>query len=192
MSVNSVQNKQQSDSFGSVFQDSLIRQGKNVLVGTGVGLAAGSAVSMAIPASRNTIAEKLTDYFLKTDEVALGQMKALKESTAQNNITKEQLENILKNIDDLIKPFKEKAQKEVERFFKLPRNSRSKDDIVNWAKKAAKKSQNANIIGTAVGVGVLIMLFSDLFSGIFHKKTARAEQSKVVSGVNSKMGTHQG
>ena len=63
--------------------------------------------------------------------------------------------------------------------------------IVAVAKKAAKKSQSAKIMGTAAAVGMFLMMFSEVFS-VFTPKKAKTEAKGVQTESPSKMGTHQG
>ena len=61
----------------------------------------------------------------------------------------------------------------VKEYFNKPRKQRAADDIVAIAKKAAKSSQRAKIIGTAAGAGMIIMMFSELFENVFSKKSSK-------------------
>ncbi len=189
MSVNSVQ--QGKSSVGAAIQDTLINQGKNALVGGAIGLATGRVVSLAAPVTHEQIAQKIVDHFVKNDKTAFDKIKDLNAQALQKEITKEQFESIKNQIQEIKKPFLEKAKNELERFFKLAKKERAKDDIVAIAKKAAKKSQSAKIMGTAAGVGILVMLFSNLFSGILPKKNV-AKEGAVQKMADSKLATHQG
>ena len=190
MSVNNVQ-KTQQPKVGII--DSFAQQGKKAIIGLGAGLLTGRAVSLAIPVSRNKITYKVVDHYIKADKNGVGtSIKNLEENLKQQNITKEQVENILKNIENLLKPLKDDASKVVDNYFKTAKKNRPKDDIVALAKKAAKKSQSAKIMGTAALAGMFIMMFSDLFSGILPNKKALNEQTAQKSVTKSKVMTHQG
>ena len=191
MSVNNVQQTSQPKK-GAGIADALINQGKNALVGTAAGLAAGRVVSIAMPVSHKQIAQKVVDHYIKHDKDGVGTaIKSIKEGADIENITKEQLKNVLDKIEELKKPLREQASEVVEKFFNTSRKNRSADDLVAVAKKAAKKSQSAKIMGTAAAVGMFLMMFSDVFS-VFTPKKAKTETKAMQAESPSKMGTHQG
>ncbi len=191
MSVNTVQNTTNTSTKPS-FLNSLAQQGKKMLIGGGIGLAAGSAVSLVAPVSRGQIAQKLVDQFVSENtNGVLDQTNVIKELVNNKNTTKEQLQAATEILDKIVEPLVSKAAEQVENFFKLAKKDRNPDDIVMWAKKAAKESQSAKIIGSAVTVGILTMLFSDLFS-IFLPKQKMSALSTQKGESSSKMGTHQG
>lgn len=191
MSVNTVQNTTNTSTKPS-FLNSLAQQGKKMLIGGGIGLAAGSAVSLVAPVSRGQIAQKLVDQFVSENtNGVLDQTNVIKELVNNKNTTKEQLQAATEILNKIVEPLVSKATEQVENFFKLAKKDRNPDDIVMWAKKAAKESQSAKIIGSAVTVGILTMLFSDLFS-IFLPKQKMSALSTQKGESSSKMGTHQG
>ena len=79
----------------------------------------------------------------------------------------------------------------VEEYFKKPRKQRAADDIVALGKKAAKASQRASIIGTAAAVGMIVMMFSELFANILPKKSSKTPDL-AKSAAHEKLNTHQG
>ena len=191
MSVNNVQQTSQPKK-GAGIADALLNQGKNALVGTAVGLATGRVVSLAMPVSHKQIAQKVVDHYVKHDKDGIGTaIKSLEEGLKQEKVSKEQLQNALNKMEELVKPLREEAAEVVEKFFKTPRKSRNADDIVAIAKKAAKKSQSGKIMGTAAAVGMFLMMFSEVFS-VFTPKKAKTEAKAVQAESPSKMGTHQG
>lgn len=253
MTTNSVNSTAPKKGFFRTVGDTIVTQGKNMVVGGAVGLAAGSAVSAFAPVSRTQIAKKVVDHYVKTDEALktviesaentqikyannlaltdfikqieeaaedkltviakkakeiftlIGEqmpnadaitkeslITPLKNYIENNKVSEEEAKTALDTINTVAKSLKDKALKQVEDFFKLARKNRSKDDIVVLAKKAAKKSQSGKIIGTAVGIGALVMMFSNLFSGIFPKKQVASKQAVQESASQSKVMTHQG
>ena len=190
MSINSVK-QNQGNSTISVVQSSVINQGKNLLIGAGAGLVAGNVVSVLCPVSNEKIANELIDYYCNNDQTLFNKVKELKNSIMTGNITEEQMKKTLKKIEEIQASLKTKAKQEIDRFLNLARKDRSKDDIVFLAKKAAKKTQNAKIIGSAVAVGIFAMLFSDLFSTFLPKRNV-ANEKTAASTINTKLGTHQG
>ena len=98
MSVNNVQQTSQPKK-GAGIADALLNQGKNALVGTAVGLATGRVVSLAMPVSHKQIAQKVVDHYIKHDKDGVGTaIKSIKEGADLENITKEQLKNVLDKI----------------------------------------------------------------------------------------------
>ncbi len=255
MSVNSVNSTPSKEPVSKTIADSVIQQGKNMLIGAAAGTAAGGAVSLVAPVSKNKIAQEVTDYFVKNidkndpqkakvladalftkkkydDNEFLSQIvneikkspnkiskfsdkikellenigKPLSEGAElkadeviktfetyikQNEVTKGQFESAVNTLNEIADGFRKSAADMVKEYFNKPRKQRAADDIVAIAKKAAKSSQRAKIIGTAAGVGMIIMMFSELFENVFSKKSSKVPNAAQNVALD-KLNTHQG
>ncbi len=128
MSVNNTQAPQG----GSILQS----VGSSALqLGTTVGgtAAVGTIVSKAIPPSKTAIQKELVDHFVKE------QLK----SAPDTEITKNMTDSFLKKAEDSVKA-----------FFDTPKKERAADDIVAFAKKAAKDTSTKKTVGFAVLLGL--------------------------------------
>ena len=142
-----------------------------MLVGGAIGLATGKVVSLAAPVSRAKIADEVFDHYVKNNKDNIADSIKQFENLAKNeNLTKEQLETAANTLNNAVELVRGKAKNVVEEYFKKARKDRSADDVVALAKKAAKKTQSVHIMGTLAGVGILAMMFSELFDNILPKK----------------------
>ena len=171
MSVNGVNSTTHKKGFFGTVADSVVTQGKNMLVGGAIGLATGKVVSLAAPVSRAKIADEVFDHYVKNNKDNIADSIKQFENLAKNeNLTKEQLETAANTLNNAVELVRGKAKNVVEEYFKKARKDRSADDVVALAKKAAKKTQSVHIMGTLAGVGILAMMFSELFDNILPKK----------------------
>lgn len=252
MSVNGVNSATANNTASNAVIDSVVTQGKNMLVGGAIGLATGKVVSLAAPVSRAKIADELVDHFAKTRPdvtktlseadgvitrgaayksaqdllkvlsnakdyqlssilskvkrlfVKLGEKIPEGEFTKDsaiacvtnyiNNhkVTDEQVNAAKDVIENTSKTLRDEALKKIEIFFSTARKDRSADDVVALAKKAAKKTQSVHIMGTLAGVGILAMMFSELFDNILPKKNKNKTANAQTQTSNSALQTHQG
>ena len=191
MSVNGVNSTTHKKGFFGTVADSVVTQGKNMLVGGAIGLATGKVVSLAAPVSRAKIADEVFDHYVKNNKDNIADSIKQFENLAKNeNLTKEQLETAANTLNNAVELVRGKAKNVVEEYFKKARKDRSADDVVALAKKAAKKTQSVHIMGTLAGVGILAMMFSELFDNILPKKNKTANAQTQTS--NSALQTHQG
>ena len=193
MSVNGVNSTTHKKGFFGTVADSVVTQGKNMLVGGAIGLATGKVVSLAAPVSRAKIADEVFDHYVKNNKDNIADSIKQFENLAKNeNLTKEQLETAANTLNNAVELVRGKAKNVVEEYFKKARKDRSADDIVFFAKKAAKKTQSVHIMGTLAGVGILAMMFSELFDNILHKNNKNRTANAQTQTSNSALQTHQG
>ncbi len=193
MSVNGVNSTTHKKGFFGTVADSVVTQGKNMLVGGAIGLATGKVVSLAAPVSRAKIADEVFDHYVKNNKDNIADSIRQFENLAKNeNLTKEQLETAANTLNNAVELVRGKAKNVVEEYFKKARKDRSADDVVALAKKAAKKTQSVHIMGTLAGVGILAMMFSELFDNILPKKNKNKTANAQTQTSNSALQTHQG
>ena len=193
MSVNGVNSTTHKKGFFGTVADSVVTQGKNMLVGGAIGLATGKVVSLAAPVSRAKIADEVFDHYVKNNKDNIADSIKQFENLAKNeNLTKEQLETAANTLNNAVELVRGKAKNVVEEYFKKARKDRSADDVVALAKKAAKKTQSDHIMGTLAGVGILAMMFSELFDNILPKKNKNKTANAQTQTSNSALQTHQG
>lgn len=193
MSVNGVNSTTHKKGFFGTVADSVVTQGKNMLVGGAIGLATGKVVSLAAPVSRAKIADEVFDHYVKNNKDNIADNIKQFENFAKNeNLTKEQLETAANTLNNAVELVRGKAKNVVEEYFKKARKDRSADDVVALAKKAAKKTQSVHIMGTLAGVGILAMMFSELFDNILPKKNKNKTANAQTQTSNSALQTHQG
>ncbi|HIS74470.1 TPA: hypothetical protein IAA86_05585 [Candidatus Galligastranaerophilus intestinavium] len=193
MSVNGVNSTTHKKGFFGTVADSVVTQGKNMLVGGAIGLATGKVVSLAAPVSRAKIADEVFDHYVKNNKDNIADSIKQFENLAKNeNLTKEQLETAANTLNNAVELVRGKAKNVVEEYFKKARKDRSADDVVALAKKAAKKTQSVHIMGTLAGVGILAMMFSELFDNILPKKNKNKTANAQTQTSNSALQTHQG
>lgn len=193
MSVNGVNSTTHKKGFFGTVADSVVTQGKNMLVGGAIGLATGKVVSLAAPVSRAKIADEVFDHYVKNNKDNIADSIKQFENLAKNeNLTKEQLETAANTLNNAVELVRGKAKNVVEEYFKRARKDRSADDVVALAKKAAKKTQSVHIMGTLAGVGILAMMFSELFDNILPKKNKNKTANAQTQTSNSALQTHQG
>lgn len=193
MSVNGVNSTTHKKGFFGTVADSVVTQGKNMLVGGAIGLATGKVVSLAAPVSRAKIADEVFDHYVKNNKDNIADSIKQFENLAKNeNLTKEQLETAANTLNNAVELVRGKAKNVVEEYFKKVRKDRSADDVVALAKKAAKKTQSVHIMGTLAGVGILAMMFSELFDNILPKKNKNKTANAQTQTSNSALQTHQG
>ena len=193
MSVNGVNSTTHKKGFFGTVADSVVTQGKNMLVGGAIGLATGKVVSLAAPVSRAKIADEVFDHYVKNNKDNIADSIKQFENLAKNeNLTKEQLETAANTLNNAVELVRGKAKNVVEKYFKKARKDRSADDVVALAKKAAKKTQSVHIMGTLAGVGILAMMFSELFDNILPKKNKNKTVNAQTQTSNSALQTHQG
>lgn len=193
MSVNGVNSTTHKKGFFGTVADSVVTQGKNMLVGGAIGLATGKVVSLAAPVSRAKIADEVFDHYVKNNKDNIADSIKQFENLAKNeNLTKEQLETAANTLNNAAELVRGKAKNVVEEYFKKARKDRSADDVVALAKKAAKKTQSVHIMGTLAGVGILAMMFSELFDNILPKKNKNKTANAQTQTSNSALQTHQG
>lgn len=193
MSVNGVNSATHKKGFFGTVTDSVVTQGKNMLVGGAIGLATGKVVSLAAPVSRAKIADEVFDHYVKNNKDNIADSIKQFENLAKNeNLTKEQLETAANTLNNAVELVRGKAKNVVEEYFKKARKDRSADDVVALAKKAAKKTQSVHIMGTLAGVGILAMMFSELFDNILPKKNKNKTANAQTQTSNSALQTHQG
>lgn len=123
-----------------------------------------------------------------------GFIKTVEDYLKDNAVTKDAVETAKNSVDEALKKAGDDALTLVKDFFKKPRKERLADDIVSFAKKAAKKAQSGKIIGTAILAGTFTMLFSDVISGIFAKKAPKGQAQTTPDAAvqSSQLNTHQG
>ena len=193
MSVNGVNSTTHKKGFFGTVADSVVTQGKNMLVGGAIGLATGKVVSLAAPVSRAKIADEVFDHYVKNNKDNIADSIKQFENLAKNeNLTKEQLETAANTLNNAVELVRGKAKNVVEEYLKKARKDRSADDVVALAKKAAKKTQSVHIMGTLAGVGILAMMFSELFDNILPKKNKNKTANAQTQTSNSALQTHQG
>ena len=193
MSVNGVNSTTHKKGFFGTVADSVVTQGKNMLVGGAIGLATGKVVSLAAPVSRAKIADEVFDHYVKNNKDNIADSIKQFENLAKNeNLTKEQLETAANTLNNAVELVRGKAKNVVEEYVKKARKDRSADDVVALAKKAAKKTQSVHIMGTLAGVGILAMMFSELFDNILPKKNKNKTANAQTQTSNSALQTHQG
>lgn len=193
MSVNGVNSTTHKKGFFGTVADSVVTQGKNMLVGGAIGLATGKVVSLAAPVSRAKIADEVFDHYVKNNKDNIADSIKQFENLAKNeNLTKEQLETAANTLNNAVELVRGKAKNVVEEYFKKARKDGSADDVVALAKKAAKKTQSVHIMGTLAGVGILAMMFSELFGNILPKKNKNKTANAQTQTSNSALQTHQG
>lgn len=193
MSVNGVNSATHKKGFFGTVADSVVTQGKNMLVGGAIGLATGKVVSLAAPVSRAKIADEVFDHYVKNNKDNIADSIKQFENLAKNeNLTKEQLETAANTLNNAVELVRGKAKNVVEEYFKKARKDRSADDVVALAKKAAKKTQSVHIMGTLAGVGILAIMFSELFDNILPKKNKNKTANAQTQTSNSALQTHQG
>lgn len=193
MSVNGVNSATANNTASNAVIDSVVTQGKNMLVGGAIGLATGKVVSLAAPVSRAKIADEVFDHYVKNNKDNIADSIKQFENLAKNeNLTKEQLETAANTLNNAVELVRGKAKNVVEEYFKKARKDRSADDVVALAKKAAKKTQSVHIMGTLAGVGILAMMFSELFDNILPKKNKNKTANAQTQTSNSALQTHQG
>lgn len=193
MSVNGVNSTTHKKGFFGTVADSVVTQGKNMLVGGAIGLATGKVVSLAAPVSRAKIADEVFDHYVKNNKDNIADSIKQFENLAKNeNLTKEQLETAANTLNNAVELVRGKAKNVVEEYFKKARKDRSADDVVALAKKAAKKTQSVHIMGTLAGVGILAIMFSELFDNILPKKNKNKTANAQTQTSNSALQTHQG
>ena len=193
MSVNGVNSTTHKKGFFGTVADSVVTQGKNMLVGGAIGLATGKVVSLAAPVSRAKIADEVFDHYVKNNKDNIADSIKQFENLAKNeNLTKEQLETAANTLNNAVELVRGKAKNVVEEYFKKARKDRSADDVVALAKKAAKKTQSVHIMGTLAGVGILAMMFSELFDNILPKKNKNKTANAQTQTSNNALQTHQG
>lgn len=193
MSVNGVNSTTHKKGFFGTVADSVVTQGKNMLVGGAIGLATGKVVSLAAPVSRAKIADEVFDHYVKNNKDNIADSIKQFENLAKNeNLTKEQLETAANTLNNAVELVRGKAKNVVDEYFKKARKDRSADDVVALAKKAAKKTQSVHIMGTLAGVGILAMMFSELFDNILPKKNKNKTANAQTQTSNSALQTHQG
>ena len=193
MSVNGVNSATANNTASNAVIDSVVTQGKNMLVGGAIGLATGKVVSLAAPVSRAKIADEVFDHYVKNNKDNIADSIKQFENLAKNeNLTKEQLETAANTLNNAVELVKKKKKNVVEEYFKKARKDRSADDVVALAKKAAKKTQSVHIMGTLAGVGILAMMFSELFDNILPKKNKNKTANAQTQTSNSALQTHQG
>lgn len=193
MSVNGVNSTTHKKGFFGTVADSVVTQGKNMLVGGAIGLATGKVFSLAAPVSRAKIADEVFDHYVKNNKDNIADSIKQFENLAKNeNLTKEQLETAANTLNNAVELVRGKAKNVVEEYFKKARKDRSADDVVALAKKAAKKTQSVHIMGTLAGVGILAMMFSELFDNILPKKNKNKTANAQTQTSNSALQTHQG
>lgn len=193
MSVNGVNSTTHKKGFFGTVADSVVTQGKNMLVGGAIGLATGKVVSLAAPVSRAKIADEVFDHYVKNNKDNIADSIKQFENLAKNeNLAKEQLETAANTLNNAVELVRGKAKNVVEEYFKKARKDRSADDVVALAKKAAKKTQSVHIMGTLAGVGILAMMFSELFDNILPKKNKNKTANAQTQTSNSALQTHQG
>ncbi len=193
MSVNGVNSTTHKKGFFGTVADSVVTQGKNMLVGGAIGLATGKVFSLAAPVSRAKIADEVFDHYVKNNKDNIADSIKQFENLAKNeNLAKEQLETAANTLNNAVELVRGKAKNVVEEYFKKARKDRSADDVVALAKKAAKKTQSVHIMGTLAGVGILAMMFSELFDNILPKKNKNKTANAQTQTSNSALQTHQG
>ena len=193
MSVNGVNSTTHKKGFFGTVADSVVTQGKNMLVGGAIGLATGKVFSLAAPVSRAKIADEVFDHYVKNNKDNIADSIKQFENLAKNeNLAKEQLETAANTLNNAVELVRGKAKNVVEEYFKKARKDRSADDVVALAKKAAKKTQSVHIMGTLAAVGILAMMFSELFDNIIFKKSKNKAANAQAQTSNSALQTHQG
>ena len=193
MSVNGVNSTTHKKGFFGTVADSVVTQGKNMLVGGAIGLATGKVVSLAAPVSRAKIADEVFDHYVKNNKDNIADSIKQFENLAKNeNLTKEQLETAADVLKNALTPLRNKAKIAVEEYFKKARKDRSADDIVFFAKKAAKKTQSARIMGTLAAAGMISMMFSEFFNTVLPKGSKNESSANSAQKSDSALQTHQG
>lgn len=140
------------------------------------------------------VGEKIADDVELTKGSAIDKIKNYLKN---NPVSDDEVKAAVKNSDDALENIMKTATQKVEDFFKIARKNRSKEDIVAIAKKCAKKTQSAKIIGTAIMAGVTTMIFSDVLANFASKftkgKLQKDAPAQAAAPVNqSKVQTHQG
>lgn len=193
MSVNGVNSATHKKGFFGTVADSVVTQGKNMLVGGAIGLATGKVVSLAAPVSRAKIADEVFDHYVKNNKDNIADSIKQFENLAKNeNLTKEQLETAANTLNNAVELVRGKAKNVVEEYFKKARKDRSADDIVFFAKKAAKKTQSARIMGTLAAAGMISMMFSEFFNTVLPKGSKNESSANSAQKSDSALQTHQG
>lgn len=193
MSVNGVNSATHKKGFFGTVTDSVVTQGKNMLVGGAIGLATGKVVSLAAPVSRAKIADEVFDHYVKNNKDNIADSIKQFENLAKNeNLTKEQLETAANTLNNVVELVRGKAKNVVEEYFKKARKDRGADDVVALAKKAAKKTQSARIMGTLAAAGMISMMFSEFFNTVLPKGSKNESSANSVQKSDSALQTHQG
>lgn len=193
MSVNGVNSTTHKKGFFGTVADSVVTQGKNMLVGGAIGLATGKVVSLAAPVSRAKIADEVFDHYVKNNKDNIADSIKQFENLAKNeNLTKEQLETAANTLNNAVELVRGKAKNVVEEYFKKARKDRSADDVVALAKKAAKKTQSARIMGTLAAAGMISMMFSEFFNTVLPKGSKNESSANSAQKSDSALQTHQG
>ena len=96
MSVNGVNSTTHKKGFFGTVADSVVTQGKNMLVGGAIGLATGKVVSLAAPVSRAKIADEVFDHYVKNNKDNIADSIKQFENLAKNeNLTKEHVQLLI-------------------------------------------------------------------------------------------------
>ena len=153
-----------------------------------------SKSAQGIKEALGALGEKIADNAEFTKETAIDKIKNYLKN---NSVSDEEVKTAVKNSDDALENIMKTATQKVEDFFKTARKNRSKEDIVAIAKKCAKKTQSAKIIGTAIMAGITTMIFSDVLANFASKftkgKVQKDAPAQAAAPVNqSKAQTHQG
>lgn len=210
-------NVQNQPSAGSTFIGTLANQAGTMLKGAVIGGAAGAAVGVAAPVSKNKIAYQLADKFIKADPTIKEKLGLL--AKVQKNEVLEELIKVTEDadivkeakaaIDNSVKDLKSsdigayikemgdkfcnKAADMVEKFAKQTRVDKKlkneSNDLVKLAKKCAKSTQIEKFIGIAAMAGVFSLLLSDLLGTFAPRSKGKKEPAGEIKSI---INTHQG